>query len=119
MEALWQMKVLLTKKKMFEEKLDYTFVDFDGSDITGISILRGEFAGVIFHYHKVRVVEEFGVAKLQFGYTIVHPGKHDIDGLNSNEEFHTMMGDLLTFILTKKVEDEQTRTDYPEESNPQ
>jgi hypothetical protein len=99
---------------MFEEKVDYTYVDFDNTDITGICLLKGEFAGVIFHYHKARIVEELGVAKLQFGYTIVNSGKHDIDDLNSSEEFHTIMGDLLTFILTKKIEDEQTRTDDTE-----
>jgi hypothetical protein len=103
---------------MYEENVDYAFVDFDGSEITGISILRGTFSGVIYHYHKVRVVEEMGVAKLQFGYTIVHSGKHDMDDLNNNSEFITMMGDLLTFILTKKAEDEQTRTNNSEELNP-
>ena len=42
---------------------------------------------------------EMGV--LQFGYTIVNPGKHDIDALTKDENFSTMMGDILTEILTK------------------
>ena len=117
MEILWEKMFFWKKRKMLKEKVDYVYVDFNDTEITGISLLKGEFAGVIFHYHKVRIVEEFGIAKLQFGYTIVHPGKHDIDDLNSNEEFHTIMGDLLTFILTKKIEDEQTRTDNTEELN--
>ena len=62
---------------------------------------------------------EGGVARLSFGYTIVSPGNHDIDGLNKNENFHTIMGDILTEILIAKAEDEQIRTDYSKEFNTQ
>jgi hypothetical protein len=32
----------------------------------------------------------------------VNPGKHDIDDLTKDENFSTMMGDILTEILTKQ-----------------
>jgi hypothetical protein len=65
-----------------------------------------EFRGVLFNYEKAGVIEEGEIARLSFGYTIVHPGEHDIDDLNKNEKFHTIMGDLLTQILMAKIEDE-------------
>ena len=101
---------------MLEENVDYQFVDFEDSDITGIRLLLKEYHDVVYHYNKVRVKEEdaIGMAQLQFGYTLVHPGEHDIDDLNSNQEFHTIMGDILTHILLTQ-QNEQTRTDYPQE----
>jgi len=118
MARLWEKILFWKKPKMLEQDVDYTFVDFDNSEITGIALLMEKYNGVIYHYHKARIVEEGEMARLQFGYTIVHPGKHEPDVLNSDEEFHTIMGDILTIILMKKAEDEQTRTDYIEEPYP-
>ena len=107
-------------KKMFlEEGKDYIFVDSDDSLITGIKLLTGPFSGVLYHYLKVRVAEENGVAKLQFGYTVVDPGENDIDELTKSEEFHTIMGELLTHFISIKLkeEDEQIRKIDSQESN--
>jgi hypothetical protein len=104
---------------MPKEGKDFIFIPFKDSDITGIQIIDGNYKGVVYHYHKVRVKEEGALARLQFGYTIVSPGEHDIDVLNSDEEFVTIMGDILTQILLSKTEDEQTRTDYTEEFDTQ
>jgi hypothetical protein len=101
---------------MLKENVDYQFMDFKDSEITGIRLLMKKYLGVIYHYNKVRVKEEseIGMAQLQFGYTLVHPGEHDIDDLNSDAEFHTIMGDILTHILLTQ-QNEQTRTDNSEE----
>jgi hypothetical protein len=85
---------------MLEEGVDYQFIDFTNSDITGIAIIKGKYEKVVYHYNKARVVEEGALAKLQFGFTIVSPGNHDIDSLTNDEEFVTLMGDILTQILT-------------------
>ena len=106
MAALWEKVIWWKKPKMLEEGKDYHFINFNNSDITGIELLMPEFKGVIYHYHKAGVVEENGVARLSFGYTVVFPGEHDIDDLNSNENFHTIMGDLLTQILMADANDE-------------
>jgi hypothetical protein len=87
---------------MLKEGVDYHFFDFKDSDITGIELLMKEYKGVIYHYQKARVLEEGEFARLQFGYTIVHSGEHDIDDLTKDENFSTMMGDILTEILTKQ-----------------
>ena len=119
MEVLWVMSNLFRKKpKMLEEGKDFVFINFKDTDITGLQIIEGEYAGVVYHYHQAKVVEEGEMARLQFGFTIVHPGKHDIDLLQKDENFVTIMGDILTQILMNKAKaDEQIRTDDSEEFN--
>jgi hypothetical protein len=90
------------------EDKDFRFIDFTNSEITGIEILEGDYAGAVYHYGKVRVVPQGEMGVLQFGYTIVNPGKHDIDALTKDETFSTMMGDILTEILTSQ-ENEKIR----------
>lgn len=105
-------KILKQKKrKMLEEGKDFVFLDIEDSDLTAIQLLSEKYANVIYHYHKVRVVEENGVAKLQFGYTILNSGENDIDVLNSDEEFHIIMGDILTIILMSKAKEDESFRD--------
>ncbi len=107
MEALWN-KLTRKKPKMLKEGVDYTFVDSDDYSVTGILMISGKYKGVLYHYHKARIVEEGDLARLQFGYTIVNPGEHDPDELTNDEEFSTIMGDILTTILLAKAENEKT-----------
>ena len=102
------------KKKVPKEGEDYKFIDFTNSDITGIMVLKGDYAGVVYHYGKVRVKEQGEFATLEFGFTLVNPGKHDIDLLQSDDNFVTIMGDILSEILTKQA-NEPTRNHDPEE----
>ena len=103
------------KMKKYKEDIDYKFIDFKESDLTGIGLLMEEYKGVLYHYQKARVVSEGEMAKLQFGYTIVHPGEHDIDDLTKDEELHTIMGDILTELIMTNKYNEQTRTDDSQE----
>ena len=116
MEALWEKltQFFSKRKKMPLEGVDYRFIDFTNSDITGIQIIKGEYAGVVYHYGKVRVKEQGEMGVLEFGYTLVNPGKHDIDLLQKDEGFVTIMGDILTEILTKQA-NETIRKDDSEE----
>jgi hypothetical protein len=102
------------KKKVPKEGEDYKFVDFTDSDITGIMILKGDYAGVVYHYGKVRVKEQGEFATLEFGFTLVNSGKHDIDLLQNEDNFVTIMGDILSEILMKQA-NEPTRNHNPEE----
>jgi hypothetical protein len=101
--------------KKYKEDIDYKFVDFEDSDLTGIGLLTGNYKGVLYHYQKARVVQEGELAKLQFGFTIVHPGEHVIDDLTKDEELHTIMGDILTELIMTNKYNEQTRTDDSQE----
>ena len=114
MGTLWEKLLFWKKQKMLEEGVDYRFFDFKDSDISGIELLKEKYKGVIYHYQKARVVEEEGFAKLQFGYTIVHPGEHNIDDLTKDDDLHTIMGDILTTILATQA-NEQTRTNDNQE----
>ena len=76
------------------------------------------------HWVKIKLHQQYLIQLLflQLSYyccfTIVHPGKHDIDLLKDDEDFVTIMGDILTHILTEKAKaDEQIRTDDSEEFN--
>ena len=119
MATLWE-KLLFWKKspKMLEEGVDFRYVDLDFEDtkLTGIALMVKGYEDVLYHYHKAKVVEEGEFARLQFGYTIVHPGNSNIDELTKDEKLHTIMGDVLTSILTAQA-NEQIRTDDSEEFN--
>jgi hypothetical protein len=104
------------KKKVPKEGEDYKFIDFTNSELTGIMVLKGEYAGIVYHYGKVRVKEQGEFATLEFGFTLVNSGKHDIDLLQKDEEFVTIMGDILSEILTKS-DNEPIRTNHIEESD--
>jgi hypothetical protein len=122
MEASWQMRAWMSKnQKMYKIDKDFKLFEIiqDETKATAVELMVEDYEGVVYRYHQARVVEENGVAKLQYGYTILDSGNKDIDVLNSDEKFFTIMGDILQVILIDKIENEQTRTDYPEESNPQ
>lgn len=115
METLWEKIQFWKKPKMLKEGQDYIFFDSDDKEITGIGIIKGKYQGVLYHYHKAQVIEEGEFARLQFGFTIVNPGQHDIDELTNDQEFSTIMGDILTTILLAKAEHEKTGNNDPEE----
>jgi hypothetical protein len=94
----------------YYENVHYEFVKVDET-IDGIKLLLDDYRDVLYHYHKVRVTEEDGQGKMNFEYTIVEPGNWDIDELNTNQDFHKVMGDILTTLLMKQIEDEQNRID--------
>ena len=114
METLWEKLLFWKKQKMLKEGIDYNFFDLENSDITGIELLTNEYKGVKYHYQVARVLKEGEIAKLQFAYTIIHPGEHDIDDLTTDDNFHTIMGDILTTLLETRA-NEQTRTDHNQE----
>ena len=110
-----------TSKSVYKENVDWTFVNPDGYDfedapVTAIGLLMEEYKGVLYHYHKARVVEEGEGARLQFGYTILNSGKYDIDDLTKDEKLHTIMGDILSDIIMAQ-KDEQIRTDNSQKLN--
>ena len=110
MATLWE-KIQFWKKKSMKPEIDidYTIVDSDDGKKTGIGILKGKYAGVLYHYGMARIVEEELVAKMQFDYTIVTSPSIPFDDLMEDQEFHTMIGDILTEILMSKEENETIR----------
>ena len=116
MAQLWEKMSFWKKKQMqLEENIDYKFVESNDGNAIGVGFLRGKYQGVLYHYGQARIVEDEGHAKLQFSYTIDFPGQHDPDELTNDPDFHTIMGDLLTKILTAQIQYETIRNNYSEE----
>lgn len=99
---------------IYIEKVHYDFVQLE-NNIDGIKLLTGNYKDVLFHYHKVKVTDLGGYGKMDFGYTIVEPGIWNIDVLNQDKDFHKVMGDILTILLLKRIENDENRDDNSEE----
>jgi hypothetical protein len=125
MARLWKAVQFWKKwtKPMYKEGEDYLFVDVDAHSgeqelkLTAVQLKLDNYLDVVYHYHQAKVVEEGELARLQFGYTILDSAGHDIDELNTNQDFHNIMGDILTQIITAKIEHEKTGTNNSKELN--
>lgn len=107
------MVAFLEKMKFWKKKKpQYKLQSSEESESTWVQITSGKYAGVIYSYGTVRFVPEFGIAKLQFNYDIIHSGEHDKEVLQNSQEFVTIIGDILTEII---IENEPIRTNNPEE----
>jgi hypothetical protein len=93
---------------------DFQLVQSDDGKITGIGILKGKYAGVLYHYGQAKIVEEGEVARMIFDYTLINTRDFTLHELQTDEEFHTMIGDILTLILMES-DNEKTRNYNSEE----
>ncbi len=116
-EAFWQKLLFWRAPKSIEVGKDFSFHDFEDSDLTGILILRPEYENVIYYYTNASI-EEVGMgARLKFGYQVVKPGNHNKKDLENSEEFVTMLGDILSQIILSETQIESPRKIYSEESD--
>lgn len=109
MAALWE-KLLFWKK---QTKPKYKFVNYQ-ENATCLEITAGKYAGVIYSYGTVKFSQEFGLPKLSFGFDILYSGEYDLITLQNDQDFVTIMGDILTEII---IENEPIRTNNSEESD--
>ncbi len=106
MATLWE-KISIRQK---QKKLEYKFLNLPEEDSTMVEITGGKYSGVIFSYGHVRF-EEGELGQLQFTYNVNNPGQHGHASLLTDQEYHTMMGDILTdIIINQESHNEQTRT---------
>ena len=117
MAALWDKIAFWKKPKSFEPGVDYEFHDFEDSDLTGIRIIKGDYAGILYYYTGASIAEEGMGAVFKFGYQVVEAGNYTRKDLDSDEKFVTMMGDILTTIILMDGQFESPRTFYSEESS--
>lgn len=83
-------------------------------DGTWIEITSGKYASVVYSYGRVKFSDEIGIPKLSFGYTVLHSGHFDLETLQTDQEFVTIIGDILTEIIIKN---EPLRNNHTEESD--
>lgn len=110
MEAFWEKIQFWKKPKMqlnFRE--DYDLFQEDG--YTSVNILRGKYAGVVYHYGYAQIKEEDDVARVHFDYTLVESGNFTFDELTEDKELHKIMGDILTEILWSKIEHDKMNSE--------
>ena len=115
--ALWEKLYPWKKKPKYQVNEDFHFLSSEEDDsITDIGILKGKYAGVVYQYGKAKIVEEGSFARLTFDYTIIDSSSFNTSDLQNDEEFVTMIGDILTEILLEKP-NEKTRNYDTEELN--
>lgn len=106
------LKMIMFWKK--PKKIEYRFQQSPWDDATWVEITSGKYSGVIFSYGMVKLNQDSYIPQLSFDYKIHELGTHTMEHLTGNEEFITIMGDILTEII---IENEPSRTNYPEESD--
>jgi len=117
MDRLWAMLMFWKAPKSIEVGKDFSFHDFEDSDLTGILILRPKYENVIYYYTNASI-EEVGMgARLKFGYQIVKSGNHNKKDLEDSEDFVTLLGDILSQIILTETQIESPRKIYSEESD--
>lgn len=88
---------------------DYRFIDLMVYDepLTGIEILTGEYAGVIYYYGKVKITEpEMPDLPAVLGFEY-HPKSVPVGVDISTDKFKQLAGDLLTHIMIDNKEDSE------------
>ena len=88
---------------------DYSFVENPESDLYGIRLKSTKWKDVIVVYGKVTIKEspETGYATLGFNYQVIDTATYQLDELEDNEEFKNYLGDLLSFIINNKFDNEE------------
>lgn len=110
------MEVFLAKNPFKKKpKLpEYRFQNAPEGDATWVEITSGKYSGVIYSYGMVKFDDSIGIPKLSFNFNILHSGDRDVNDLQNDQEYVTMIGDILTDII---INNEQTRNDNPQESD--
>lgn len=106
MEVFSAMNPFRKKPKLPE----YRFQNAPEGDATYVEITSGKYSDVIYSYGTVKFSEDFGIPKLNFNFNIVNSGKHNDEVLKNDQDFVTIMGDILTDII---INNEPTRNNNP------
>jgi hypothetical protein len=97
---------------MSDIKNRYTFVSQEEEDFASIMIKDGKFKDVIYNYGKVSIPEEDnlnedGTLPFRFEYTIID--NVGIPRDNFDEEFFTLIGDILVDIIHEQSEEDNVK----------
>ena len=91
---------------------DYVFVEKPGEDSTGLKLISGPFASIVYKYGNVGFRPESeavdGALPMVFDYTII---ENNIEADTDSQEFINHIGDVLVVLLDEKLkEDGKNRT---------
>lgn len=94
---------------------DYELIPIDDVDVYAIKIKGGKYDGVTYCYGTVSVEED--TPKLKFDYIVIDTNKMFLDDLTNDEDFITMVGDILVEMITLEGQNDTPRNNDSEESD--
>ena len=87
---------------------DYVFVEKPGEDFTGLKLISGPFASIVYHYGNVGFAPESeaidGALPMKFDYTII---ENRIEADTDSQEFINHIGDILVILLDEKMKERE------------
>ena len=83
---------------------DYVFVEKQGEDFTGIKLISGPFADIVYKYGNVGFApesEKVGeMLPMKFDYTVI---ENKIDADTDSQEFINHIGDVLVVVMEQEL----------------
>ena len=87
---------------------DYVFVEKPGEDFTGLKLISGPFASIVYKYGNVGFRPESeavnGALPMVFDYTII---ENRIEADTDSQEFINHIGDILIVLLEEQMKERQ------------
>ena len=85
---------------------DYVFVEKPGEDFTGLKLISGPFASIVFKYGNVGFRPESeavdGALPMVFDYTVI---ENKIEADTDSQEFINHIGDILVVLLEEQMKE--------------
>ena len=83
---------------------DYVFVEKPGEDFTGLKLISGPFASIVYKYGNVGFAPESeainGALPMKFDYTVM---ENKIEADTDSQEFIDHIGDILVVLLDEQI----------------
>ena len=87
---------------------DYVFVEKPGEDFTGLKLISGPFASIVYKYGNVGFRPESeainGALPMVFDYTVI---ENRIEADTDSQEFIDHIGDILVVLLEEQMKERQ------------
>ena len=87
---------------------DYVFVEKPGEDFTGLKLISGPFASIVYKYGNVGFRPESeavnGALPMVFDYTVI---ENKIEADTDSQEFVDHIGDILVILLEEQMKERQ------------
>jgi len=87
---------------------DYVFVEKPGEDFTGLKLINGPFASIVYKYGNVGFRPESeavdGALPMVFDYTVI---ENKIEADTDSQEFINHIGDILVILLEEQMKERE------------
>ena len=85
---------------------DFVYVEKHGEDFTGLKLISGPFAGIVYRYGNVGFRPESeavdGALPMVFDYTVI---ENKIEADTDSQEFINHIGDILVVLLEEQMKE--------------